>query len=192
MYHPEALAPIVAFLREIGLDVVFGPGAEGGFLPGINIHAGTIHVDPETLVGSGDLLHEAGHVAIVPRRLWPHLGTDLHADTHAAITADAGSDAPEDPVLAMPLKQGEFMAQAWSFAAALHLGVPLGCVFFPGSYHVAAYEGIHPMQRWLEAGTHHGPAALARVGMTGFAGLFSFMGDNGLPPFPRMTRWIQD
>lgn len=193
MYHPEALDPIVAFLRGIGIGVEFGDGARGGFLPGMNIHAGVIHVDPETLVGSGDLLHEAGHIAVLPRRFHARLGRDLQADTIAAITAETGSDRPPgDPLLAGPLLQGESMAQAWSYAATLHLGVPPACVFFPGSHRYTEYEGTHPMQTWLESGTHHGPAALAEVGMTGYSGLFAFLGDNGLPPFPLMTRWVQE
>jgi hypothetical protein len=190
-YHPEALDPIVGFLRDIGFTVHFGAGAQGGFLPGVNIQAGTIHVDPDTLVGPGDLLHEAGHMAILPRRLHAQLGRDLEADMRAAIAAEAGPDVPTDPLLFVPLQQSEMMAQAWSYAAALHLGVPLECIFFPGSYHVATYEGLHPMQQWLMAGSHHGLAALAYVGMTGFAGAFDMMGDNGLPPFPHMSRWVQ-
>ncbi|ASG25363.1 hypothetical protein [Nitrospirillum viridazoti] len=190
-YHPEALDPIVGFLRDIGFTVKYGAGAQGGFLPGVNIAAGVLHVDPETLVGPGDLLHEAGHMAILPLRLHAQLGRDLEADMRAAIAAEAGPGLPADPRLSVPLQQGEMMAQAWSYAAALHLGVPLECIFFPGSYHVDAYEGPHPMQRWLEAGTHHGLGGLAHVGMTGFTGVFALMGDNGLPPFPQMSRWVQ-
>jgi hypothetical protein len=185
-YHPEALDPIVAFLRQVGFGVEFGPGAAGGFLPGVNIQAGVIHVDPETLVSPGDLLHEAGHMAILPKKFRPHLGTDLQADMEAAIAAEA------DPALNGLIQQGEFMAQAWSYAAALHLGLPPECIFFPGSYKVDAYEGTHPMQKWLESGTHHGPSGLAQAGMTGFSGLFAFMGDNGLAPFPHMARWVQE
>ena len=192
MFHPEALDPIVSFLRGIGIGVEFGAGAANGFLPGVNIHAGVIHADPETLVGSGDLLHEAGHIAILPKRFRLSLGRDLEADTKAAIAAEIGPDMPDDPILAKPLQQGELMAQAWSYAAALYLGLPAGCVFFPGSYKMDAYEGTHPMQRWLEGGSHHGQNNLAAVGMTGFSGLFAFLGDNGLPPFPHMTRWVQD
>ncbi|MDE1149927.1 MAG: hypothetical protein PW843_25530 [Azospirillaceae bacterium] len=191
MLYPDALAPIVAFLRGIGFTVEFGPGAAGGFLPGVNIQGGAIHIDPDTLVSPGDLLHEAGHMAILPRRLHARLGRDLEADTIAAVAAEAGPGMPADPVLAAPLQQGEFMAQAWSYAAALHLDVPPECVFFPGSYHIDAYEGTHPMQVWLEAGTHHGLGALAKVGMTGYAGIFALMHDNGLAPFPHMNRWIQ-
>lgn len=192
MLYPDTLAPIVAFLRTLGFTVEFGQGAAGGFLPGVNIHAGAIHIDPDTLVSPGDLLHEAGHMAVLPRRLHSRLGRDLEADAIAAVAAEAGAGIPADLTLATPLQSGELMAQAWSYAAALHLALPPECVFFPGSYHVDTYEGIHPMQRWLEAGSHHGALGLARVGMSGYSGIFAAMGDNGLAPFPRMTRWVQD
>ncbi|WP_114391874.1 hypothetical protein [Oleisolibacter albus] len=190
MYYPEALPPIIAFLRDIGLAVEIGPGAAGGFLPGVNIHAGILHVDPDTLVGSGDVLHEAGHIAIVPRRFWPQLGTDLQQSTTAAITAEMG--VPDDPVLRQIQLNSEGMAQAWSYAAALAIGVPPACIFFPGAYKHTDYEGTHPMQRWIESGTHFGLPSLAQAGMTGVAGPFALLQNNGLPPFPQMTRWLLD
>ncbi len=192
-YHPEALDPIVTFLRGIGIGVEFGPGAHNGFLPGVNIHAGVIHVDPETLVAPGDLLHEAGHMAILPSRFRHKLGSDLEADMHRAIAEEVGDGVPDDPILALPKQQGELMAQAWSYAAALHIGVPSECIFFPGSYKHDQYEGQHPMLAWIERGTHYGPMGLARVGMTGPAGIFAMgLGVNGLAPFPAMARWVQE
>ncbi|WP_298375715.1 hypothetical protein [Azospirillum sp.] len=192
MYHPEALAPIVAFLRDLGVGVEYGEGAHGGFLPGVNIHGGVIHVDPGTLVGSGDLLHEAGHIIFVPRRFWGRLGTDLQAAVEALAAEEAGRDEATDARLKVAVTQGEWMAHAWSYAAALHLGVSPSCIFFPSTHKRVDYEGTHPMQLWLERGTHYGPLYLAQVGMTGYSGVFAHMGDNGLPPFPHMTRWTVD
>lgn len=192
MYHPEALEPIVAFLRGIDMSIEYGEGAHNGFLPGVNIHAGVIHVDPETLMGPGDLLHEAGHMIVVPRRYWPRLGRDLQVDIEALLEKETGPDGLPDPVLTMAARQGEFMSQAWSYAVVLHLGLPPECLFFPGSYKFHQYEGTHPMQAWLERGTHNGLVPLAQAGMTGFSGVFAHLHDNGLPPFPHMTRWSLD
>ncbi|MBP2315725.1 hypothetical protein [Azospirillum soli] len=192
MYHPEALEPIVSFLRGIGMEVEYGEGAHNGFLPGVNIHAGVIHVDPETLLGPGDLLHEAGHIIVVPRRYWHRLGRDLQVDIEALLEEETGPDNAPNPELNAAARQGEFMSQAWSYAAVLHLGLPMGCLFFPGSYKCDRYEGKHPMQAWLEQGTHFGPMALAQAGMTGFFGMFAYMGNNALPAFPHMTRWTLD
>lgn len=192
MYHPEALEPIVAFLRSIGMEIEYGEGAHNGFLPGVNIHAGVIHVDPDTLVGSGDVLHEAGHIIVVPRRYWSRLGTDLQAGVDDLLATEKMPDGSDDPLLETASRHGELMAQAWSYAAARHLNIFPGCVFFPGSYKWRQYDGVHPMQGWLESGTHYGPLFLANAGFTGYSGLFSFMGNNGLAPFPHMTRWSVD
>ncbi|MCW2245588.1 hypothetical protein M2352_001179 [Azospirillum fermentarium] len=192
MLHPEALEPIVTFLRGIGMAVEYGDKAHNGFLPGVNILAGVIHIDPDTLVSSGDVLHEAGHIVTVPRRHWPRLNTDLQVDIEALLAQETGPDGAVDPDLNRAARMGEAMAQAWSYAAARHLDQSPGVVFFPGSYKHTDYEGDHPMVQWLERGTHYGPLSLAETGMTGFSGVFGQMYDNGLPAFPHMTRWTLD
>lgn len=192
MYYRDCLEPIIAFIQSIGIETAHGPGGDNGFLPGVNIHAGVIYINPENLIGSGDLLHEAGHFIAVPRRFWRRLGRDLQADVESLLATEKLPDGSEDPLLQHAVKQGEMMAQAWSYAAALHIGVPPACIFFPGAYKRNAYDGVHPMQAWLESGGHYGPLALARHGMTGFSGLFHFMGNNGLRPFPEMARWTLD
>jgi hypothetical protein len=193
MYHPEALEPIVDFVRSIGVAVHYGDGAAGGFLPGINIHAGELHIDPDALLGSGDVLHEAGHIIGVPRRYWPRLGTDLQAGVDALLAEEREPDGGENPLLARAAQFGELMAQGWAYAVTLYLGVSPGCVFFPGSHRCTQYEGVHPIQQWIERDTHYGPLHLAHSGMTGFSGVLgTFHPDNGLPPFPHMTRWTVD
>lgn len=192
MYHPEALDPIVTFLRGLGVGVEYGEGARNGFLPGLNIHAGVIHVDPDALIGSGDLLHEAGHIIAVPRRYWTRLGTDLQTSIETLVAEETEPDGTANPLLTVAAQRGEFMAQAWSYAVALHLGLPPACIFFPGTHKRHEYEGQHPMAEWLARGTHHGLLFLAQANFTGYSGVFAFMGDNGLPPFPRMTRWSVD
>ena len=192
MFHPEALEPIVNFVREIGFDVQYGAGAAGGFLPGVNIYSGALHIDPSTLMGPGDILHEAGHIIVVPRRYWSRMQTDLQTSVDLLAAEELAPDGRPNPLLTHAKQMGEFMAQAWSYAVALHLGLSPGCIFFPGAHHIKDYEDVHPMQQWIERGTHYGPQALADVGMTGYSGVFGFMHDNGLPPFPRMARWTLD
>jgi hypothetical protein len=192
LYHPEALEPIAAFLRALGIAVVREDAIADSFLPGVTVRAGALHVAPEALAGSGDLLHEAGHIISVPRRFWPRLGANLQAAVEALLAAETRPGEPADPALDHAARNGEFMAQAWSYAVCRHLGLSPGCVFFPGAHNVAAFDGTHPMQRWLEGGTHYGPLHLATAGLTGFSGLFAFMGDNGLAPFPEMARWTLD
>jgi hypothetical protein len=98
---------IVAFLRRIGIPVEAGTLEDGTFLPGIAVAGGGLRVDPSRLVWPGDLLHEAGHVAV-------------------------GDPARDDGVSDDP---GEEMAAlAWSFAAAAHLGLDASVPFHEGGY----------------------------------------------------------
>ncbi|MFD1626291.1 hypothetical protein [Azospirillum griseum] len=192
MYHPEALNPIIGFLRDLGVGVEVGDGGKGGFLPGTNIRNGVIHIDPETLLGSGDVLHEAGHIITVPRRHWHRLGSDLQTSIETLVAEATSPEGCTDPVLEASAKFGEMMAQAWSYAVTRHLGLPPACVFFPGTHKIHEVQDQHPMIEWLERGTHYGPLHLAHQGFTGYSGVFAFMGNNGLPAFPQMTRWSVD
>ena len=57
---------MVGFLRGIGLAVHFGATGESTFLPGLEICAGILMVDETKLLHPGHLLHEAGHLAVMP------------------------------------------------------------------------------------------------------------------------------
>jgi hypothetical protein len=99
---------IVAFLREIGIPVEFTALEGETFLPGIGGASGGLRVDPERLAWPGDLLHEAGHIAVSdPNRL-----------------GDGVSDDPGE----------EMAALAWSFAAATYLGLDPSVPFHDGGY----------------------------------------------------------
>jgi hypothetical protein len=56
----------VDFLRSIGIPVHFHSQEGFCFLPGISIINGEIVVDMKRMKYPGDILHEAGHIAIVP------------------------------------------------------------------------------------------------------------------------------
>ena len=51
---------MLAFLRDIGLEVRLAPIAEATFLPGLTIQDGAIVVDEAQLLHPGDLLHRPG------------------------------------------------------------------------------------------------------------------------------------
>ena len=61
-------APILdqmyAFLAEIGIPVSETTLSQSTFVPGILIDQGRLLVDPAKLLYPGDLLHEAGHIAV--------------------------------------------------------------------------------------------------------------------------------
>jgi hypothetical protein len=190
MYYPECLPPMLDFLDRIGMPFKAGPFGQDGFLPGIQIVNGEMLIDPDRLAGSGDVLHEAGHIVIVPSRWRSELGNDVIESLDAVVATDP--DAADDFQLQTSIKMSEFMAQAWSYAALKDLGLPPECVFFPGSYKYHPDMKPHPMATWVESGTHFGIMALSQVGMTGGLGLFEPPGANGLEPFPKMAKWLQD
>ncbi len=102
---------VIRFLDEIGIDVVERPLATRTFLPGIHIDHGVIVIDRAAMRYPGDLLHEAGHLAVAlpsERSLF-----------HETFGDDGGM---------------EMGAIAWSYAAAIHLQVPLDVLFHDGGY----------------------------------------------------------
>src|ERR1700678_378456 len=57
---------IATFLGEIGIAVRWEPIVEPTLLPGLTVDRGQLVVDQSALQHPGDLLHEAGHLAILP------------------------------------------------------------------------------------------------------------------------------
>ncbi len=135
--QPAAQA-IVAFLDQIGLTVGIGANLGETFLSGLAIRGGEIAIDPAVRVWPGDLLHEAGHIAV----------------TEAAARAEL--DQP-------PADGGtEMAAIAWSVAAAHACGVGLDVLF-----HQEGYKGDAAWLRGaFEAGKPFGVPLLTWYGLT--------------------------
>jgi hypothetical protein len=128
---------IVAFVRRIGIDVRAATLPAATFLPGLAIRHGAILVDEERLAYPGDLLHEAGHIAVAPpeQRAAPALSPD-----------------PGD----------EMAALAWSYAALKHLALDAEVVFHPHGY-----KGGGPwLAETFGAGSYIGLPLLQCYGMT--------------------------
>jgi hypothetical protein len=107
----EILSRILAFLREIGLEVREEPLSEPTVLPGVTVARGGLVFDRARLAHPGDLLHEAGHLAVLP--------ADERATRDGALDDGGGA---------------EMAAIAWSFAAAVFLRLPGEVVFHPEGY----------------------------------------------------------
>lgn len=127
---------IAAFLRGIGIPVDVARLAQETFLPGVAILGGGLKVDPARLAWPGDLLHEAGHIAVRD-------------------PARPGDGIPDDP--------GEEMAAlAWSFAAATHLGLDPSVPFHEGGYR----GGGKALAEMFSQGGYVGVPMLALWGLT--------------------------
>jgi len=121
------------FVREIGIDVRVADLPDKTFLPGLDIRAGAILVDEQRLAYPGDMLHEAGHLAV------------------------AAPDERHAPALA-PTPGDEMATLAWSYAALTHLALAPEVVFHPQGYKggsqalIDAFTGVGspgvPLLQW--------------------------------------------
>jgi hypothetical protein len=104
----EALR-IGAFLEDIGIAVESGR-VGSSVIPGMTVVHGRVRVDPAVDAYPGDLLHEAGHVAV-------------------------SDPATRATIEAIPVDPGDEMAAiAWSVAAANACGTALEALFFDDGY----------------------------------------------------------
>jgi hypothetical protein len=71
---------MAGFLAGIGLETAPVVFPEPGFLDGLMISHGVLFIDEARLAYPGDLLHEAGHLAVVPgerrKLLYGDIGSD--------------------------------------------------------------------------------------------------------------------
>jgi hypothetical protein len=149
-------ARIVSFLVEIGMAVCEETLPGPTFLPGVTIRRGALVIDEARLLYPGDILHEAGHLAV------------LTPAARAAVDGDVGDDGGM-----------EMAAIAWSYAAALHIGIDPSVVFHAGGYR----NGSASLLENFAAGRYVGLPILQWVGMTAAS---------GARPFPSMQRWLRD
>lgn len=149
---------ILPFLAQIGLAVRERPLPAGTFLPGILIEAGGLVIDRAQLAYPGDLLHEAGHIAVVPPSQRPALSDNLQT-------------GPAE----------EMAAIAWSYAAALHLGLDPALVLHDHGYK----GGGSSILENFRAGRFFGVPFLAWRGLTR-----ERADGSGAPVFPQMSHWL--
>ena len=133
---PDTLPRIIEFLSAIGLPAHRAVVSSPTIVPGIHIDRGTLIVDASQLRWPGDLLHEAGHLAI------------LLPEDRMVVTGTAG----EDPGF-------EMAAIAWSWAALVQLRLDPAVVFHEEGYRggsqglidnfsMGRFVGV-PMLRWM-------------------------------------------
>jgi hypothetical protein len=137
MFDDPLTGKLAAFVGGVGIDVRAAELPESTFLPGLDIRHGAIVIDEARLSWPGDILHEAGHVAVA------------HPDERAK------------PRLS-PTPGDEMAALAWSFAAARHLGLALDILFHPHGYKGGASALIEN----FSAGRYVGVPLLQLYGMS--------------------------
>ncbi|MBL7825672.1 MAG: aspartyl/asparaginyl beta-hydroxylase domain-containing protein [Saprospiraceae bacterium] len=157
------LHAILQFLEEIGIPAMLQTIDTQTFLPGIAIENGAMVIDPEKLQHPGDILHEAGHIAVTESR--------------STLQVDMTKGDPN----AMGL---EIAAILWSYAALTHIGLPPESVF-----HTNGYRGSN---QWFidnfTQGSYMGLPLLEWMGLTAGVEKARLM---GVEPFPHMLKWLR-
>lgn len=165
MFKNPLTQKIADFLIEIGLEVQREKLGEETFLPGILIKDGKILVDEEKLLYPGDLLHEAGHLAIAPNDLRNSLSGEIELPEFNSYEIESGADA-------------------WSYAALLYLDLDPHVVF-----HSNGYQGkSESLLFGFSVGVFPGANVLAR---TGLAAVEKDAKKRGAP-YPKMLKWLRD
>ena len=124
----DVLNTILQFFQEISLPYRYEALDQTTFLPGIKIESGVLLIDLDKLVYKGDLLHEAGHIAVT--------AGDVRHILSGDVAADGGDVAGE-----------EMAAIAWSWAALTYLKLPPELVFHPNGYSGGSANYIEGFQR---------------------------------------------
>lgn len=161
-HDKEALLDrMIQFLLEIGFQFREADLSQHKtFVPGIAIDRGAFLIDKSRLLYPGDLLHEAGHLAI------------MTGERRMRIQGDAGKKAAE-----------EMMAIAWSYAAAVHLGLEAKVVFHEGGYKGGSGSLIDNFTN----GRYIGVPMLQWIGLTADEKRAKEL---GIQPYPAMIRWV--
>ena len=162
----SVLEKCLSFLKLIGIPVHLSTIEAHSFLPGLSIENGCIIIDKASLKYPGDILHEAGHIAVVP-------AGERQSLNASAIEKRENREAEE------------MMAIAWSYAACIHLEIDPYIVFHDNGYkgggsYIAdnfrekRYFGL-PMLQWigLTADEKNAP-------------------DMQVAPYPHMIKWLRD
>lgn len=164
--HSPEMEKVLSFLNEIGLDVIEKKLDETTFLPGLSLGSNCIYVDFEKLLYPGDILHEAGHLAVTTAAERKLVGTETMSKD-------------------WPTQGEEIGAILWSYAAIYHLELPLEFVFHP--------DGYKNNSDWFisnfNSGNYIGLPLLEWMGLT--LSENNVVAENK-KPFPVMQKWLRD
>jgi hypothetical protein len=160
------LEKVLTFLNEIGIAIVEKELEETTFLPGLTLGSNCIYVDFEKLLYPGDILHEAGHLAVTTASERELVGTEV---------------MPKD----WPTQGDEIGAILWSYAAIYHLELPLEFVFHPNGYKNNSDWFISN----FNSGNYIGLPFLEWAGLSLSTNRATIEGKKA---FPVMQKWLRD
>jgi hypothetical protein len=163
---PVVLKKVTDFLKQIGIPIEFRSLDGFCFLPGIQVDGGILNIDIDQLKYPGDIVHEAGHIAVVP------------AAERATLN--------EIGIGERPMREAEeMMVIAWSYAVCVELNIDAGFVFHDQGYQTG---GSHIAEQFKQ-GHYVGVPMLQWTGMA----LEKIDPVNPhRPVYPAMINWMRD
>lgn len=178
----EPLVRCLAFLGAIGLPWAWKRGARG-FLDLVEVEQGVLLVDPSASVSN--VLHEAGHLAVMPGRFRGAATGDLSAALEQMFREVDFAD-PDSAIARAAIQCGDAEATAWAWAVGVHLGLPPETVIKDDEY-----DGTGGFLRTaLGAGAYTGINGLSHAGFCALRpGVYATA--RGLPVYPQLAMWLQ-
>jgi hypothetical protein len=181
----DPLDRVLTFLAGIGIPCeLASAGAHvKGFLEGVQIRSGGLLISLGARVSN--VLHEAGHLAILPSRFRPLAQDDVDAIVTSMMN-QVDVSHPDAPEVRAAMRAGDPEATAWAWAAGIHLGLAPELIIGDEEYdgtgasirlalRMRAYAGIQGLQ--------HAGFCAARPG--------PYQRALGLPAYPQLARWVQ-
>ncbi len=164
---------LLTFLRSNGITVHEVKNLpEAGFLESILLKDGGMYITPEAKISS--ILHEAGHLAIIPAQFRHLASGDLRGLQQMF---DALDNEPLDShLMRAALQCGDTEATAWAYAAGVHLGIPEKLIIQDDEYSGTGNE----IRAMVAIGCYFGVHGLQHAGMC------------LKREWPRLIRWTQD
>ncbi|WP_207512269.1 hypothetical protein [Longitalea luteola] len=159
------LQKCIGFLNNIGIETTFRKIGNKSFLPGLLINKGMIIIDKDALEHPGDILHEAGHIAVVP-------AIDRHGLSERNIINRKDRESEE------------IMAIAWSYAACIHLFIDPFFVFHEQGYR----GGREYITGSCREKNYIGLSMLEKIGMTANEKHARRL---NIPSYPHMIKWLR-
>lgn len=157
---------MMLFLEKIGIKIIEKKLDSTTFLSGLDLGSNCIYVDFEKLKYPGDLLHEAGHLAVTEGENRKKIGTNTISKE-------------------WPTQGEEIAAILWSYAALIHLKLDPTFVFHP--------DGYKGNSEWFITNfTDKNYIGLPFLEWTGMALSKNRALEEGKEAFPAMQKWIRD
>nr|WP_272955712.1 hypothetical protein [Pseudomonas aeruginosa] len=171
----------LSFLRDIGLSVEVVPGA-AGFIDHVRIKDGGLQIDPRC--PASGLLHEAGHLAVVPKRYRHWMSGNLYASFNRMLKdPEFLAQEPDSPLYRAVIQATDPEVTAWAWAAGRFLGIPSEVIIQNDEYDGSGRN----IRILLQANSYIGINGLSHGGFC----VRRKTPYRALPQYPELAFWLQ-